>query len=121
MSCAYKGCKLPLPQVVPYHKLMSYMKSIEIGKLYDVGGGMLCDGMDENEKVNGCYEEILILKLAEFYPNSDQYNILTFDEPNTFHTRCPKKMPPTKLWSRLLGKLKKYRYYRYFFTLYKIA
>ncbi len=81
-----KVANCPSPKLVPYHRLMSYIKSIEIGKLYDVRG-MLCDGLDESEKVNGCYRELeeLILKLAEFYLNSDQYNILTFDEPNTFH------------------------------------
>ncbi|CAB4023873.1 Hypothetical predicted protein, partial [Paramuricea clavata] len=66
--------------------LMSYIKSIEVGKLYSVRE-MLCDGLDENDKVNGCYRDVeeLVLKLAEFYINSGEYNILTFDEPNTFH------------------------------------
>ena len=76
----------PTPRLVPYHRLMSYIKSIEIGKLYSVRE-MLCDGLDESDKVNGCYRELeeLVLKLAEFYINSGEYNILTFDEPNTFH------------------------------------
>ena len=81
-----KVANCPFPRLVPFHRLMSYIKSIEIGKLYDVRE-MLCDGLEESEKVNGCYRELedLVLKLAEFYLNSDEYNILTFDEPNTFH------------------------------------
>ena len=76
----------PSPRLVPCHRLMLYIKSIEIVKLYDVRE-MLCDGLEECEKVNGCYRELeeLILKLAEFYLNSYEYNILTFDEPNKLH------------------------------------
>ena len=81
-----KVANCPSPRLVPYHRLMLYIKSIEIGKLYDVRE-MLCDGLEESEKVNGCYRELeeLILKLAEFYLSSDEYNILTFNEPNTFN------------------------------------
>ena len=81
-----KVANCPSPRLVPYHWLMSYIKSIEIGKLYDVRE-MLCDGLEESEKVNGCYRELeeLIVKLAEFYLNSHEYNILTFSDPNTFH------------------------------------
>ena len=50
---------------------------------------MMCesDGLQESEKVNRCYRELkeLILKLAEFYLHGDEYNILTFDGPNTLH------------------------------------
>ena len=76
----------PIPKLVPYHRLMSYIKSIEIGKLHSVREE-LCGGLEESEKVNGCYREFeeLVLKLAEFYLNSDYYNLLTFDEPNKFH------------------------------------
>ena len=80
-----KVANCPSPRLVPYHRLMLYIKSIEIGKLYDVRE-MLCDGLEESEKVNGCYRELgVFLKLAEFYLNSNKYNILTFNEPNTFH------------------------------------
>ena len=66
-----KVANCPSPRLIPYHRLMSYIKSIEIGKLYDVCE-MLCDGLEEGllfEKVNGCYTELeeLIVKLAEFY------------------------------------------------------
>lgn len=76
----------PIPKLVPYHRLMSYIKSIEIGKLHSVREE-LCDGLEESEKVNGCYRDFeeLVLKLAEFYLNRDCYNLLTFDEPNKFH------------------------------------
>ncbi|CAB4009080.1 Hypothetical predicted protein, partial [Paramuricea clavata] len=81
-----KVANCPTPKLVPYHRLMSYIKSIEVGKLYNVREE-LCDGLDESEKVNGCYRDIeeLVLKLADFYLNSDQYTVLTFDEPNKFY------------------------------------
>ena len=58
---------------------MSYIKSIEIGRL--------CDGLDETEKVNGCYREIedLIVNLVQFYLNCNEYTIISFGELNTFH------------------------------------
>lgn len=39
-----KVANFPSPRLVPYHRLMLYIKSIEIGKLYDVRE-MLCDGL----------------------------------------------------------------------------
>ena len=56
---------------------MSYINSIDIGKLYSVRE-MLCDGVEEGEKVNGCYRgfEMFVLKLAEFYLNHGEYEIL---------------------------------------------
>ena len=76
----------PIPKLVPYHRLMSYIKLIEIGKLHSVREE-LCDGLEESEKVNGCYRDFeeLGLKLAEFYLNSDYYNLLTFDVRNKIH------------------------------------
>ncbi len=81
-----KVANCPTPKLVPYHRLMSYIKSIEVGKLHSVREE-LCDGLEESEKVNGCFREIedLVLKSAEFYLNSDQYTVLTFDEPNKFY------------------------------------
>ena len=81
-----KVANCPTPKLVPYHRLMSYITSIEVGKLHSVREE-LCDGLDESEKVNGCYRDIedLVIKLAEFYLNSDHYTILTFDEPNKFY------------------------------------
>ena len=81
-----KVANCPTPKLVPYHRLMSYITSIEVGKLHSIWEE-LCDGLDESEKVNGCYRDIedLVIKLAEFYLNSDHYTILTFDEPNKFY------------------------------------
>ena len=66
------------PRLIPYHKLMSYIKSIEIGRLCSVSE-RLCDGLDEAEKANGCYREIedLIVNLAQFYLNSNEYTIMS--------------------------------------------
>ena len=63
-----------------------YVKSIEVGKLHSVCD-TLCDGLDEKDKVSGCYRKLeeLLLKLAEFYLSNHLYELLTFTEPNTFH------------------------------------
>jgi hypothetical protein len=47
----------------------------------------LCNGLDECDKVNGCYRDIedLLVKLAKFYINHGKYNLLTFEQPNIFH------------------------------------
>ena len=47
---------------------MSFIKSIPIGNLYSVYS-TLCDGLDEDEKVFGCYSSLkdLLVSLAEFY------------------------------------------------------
>lgn len=81
-----KVANCPTPRLVPYHRLMSYIKSIDIGKLNSLRE-MLCYDLEVSEKVNGCYRDIeeLLLKLAEFYLNHGQYKLITFDEPNTFH------------------------------------
>ena len=81
-----KVANCPTPKLVPYHRLMSYITSIEVGKLHSVREE-LCDGLDESEKVNGCYQDIeeLVIKLAKFYLNSDHYTRLTFDESNKFY------------------------------------
>ncbi len=81
-----KVANCPSPQLVPYHRLMSYIKSIDNGQLHSVRKN-LCDGLDECDKFNGCYKDIedLLVRLAEFYMNHGKYNLLTFDQPNTFH------------------------------------
>lgn len=52
-----KVANCPTPKLVPYHRLMSYITSIEVGKLHSVREE-LCDDLDESEKVNGCYRDI---------------------------------------------------------------
>ena len=82
-----KVANCPIPKLVPYHKLMPYIKSVDIGKLFSVRE-TLCDYLENAEKVNGCYRKLedLMLKLAEFYLCNDLYDILTFGiEPYTFH------------------------------------
>ena len=81
-----KVANCPLPRLVPYHRLMSYIKSIDIGELHSVSEN-LCDGLDDCNKVNGCYRDIenLLVRLAKFYLNHGKYDLLTFDQPNTFH------------------------------------
>ena len=71
----------------PSHRLMSCIKSIDIGQLHSVREN-LCDELDECDKFNSCYRDIedLLVRLAEFYMNHGKYNLLTFDQPNnTFH------------------------------------
>ena len=41
-----------IPRLVPYNKLMPFIKSINIGKLYSVRQ-TLCEGLNEEEKVSG--------------------------------------------------------------------
>ena len=81
-----KVANCPSPRLVPYHRLMAYIKSIDIGQLHSVREN-LCNGLDECDKVNGCYRDIedLLVKLAKFYLNHGKYNLLTFDQPNIFH------------------------------------
>ena len=74
----------PIPRLVPYHRLVAYIKSVDAGKLYSVRG-TLCDDLDD--KVSGCYRNLedLLVRLAEFYLKSDLYRILMFSETNTFY------------------------------------
>ena len=81
-----KVANCPLSRLVPYHRLMSCIKSIDIGELHSVSEN-LCDGLDDCDKVIGCYRDIedLLVRLAKFYLNHGKYDLLTFDQPNTFH------------------------------------
>jgi hypothetical protein len=74
----------PVPRLVPYNKLMPFIKSISIGTLFEVKD--LCSGMDD--KVSGCYRSLkeTLIFLAKFYLNKTSgYDLIWFDEPNTFH------------------------------------
>ena len=76
----------PIPRLVLYHKLMSFIKSIPIGNLYSVYSA-LCDGFDEDEKVFGCYRSLkdLLVSLAEFYLSGHSGHTLTwFGKEYTF-------------------------------------
>ena len=72
----------PVPLIAPYNKLMSFVKSIQIGTVYSVCE-TLCDGLKDQDKVQGCYQNFkeLLLKLAEFYLcKQNGYNLVLFNE-----------------------------------------
>ncbi|XP_048589526.1 uncharacterized protein LOC116614318 isoform X1 [Nematostella vectensis] len=76
-----------LPRLVPYHKLMSFVKKIDTGKLYSVKE-TLCGGLPQQQKLNGFYRDLeeLVVKMASFYLNSDDYKLHFFNNQNdTFH------------------------------------
>lgn len=76
----------PIPRLVPYNKLMPYIKSIPVGSIYSVYE-TLCDGLSEENKVQGCYRNLeeLLVKLAEFYLSGyTGHTIKWFGEENTF-------------------------------------
>ena len=77
----------PLPRLVPYNKLMPYIKSIDIGQLYSVRD-TLCYDLEEEEKADGMYREVkqLLLSLAKFYLSQSRYQLIWFQgQVNTFH------------------------------------
>ena len=68
-SVSNKGInECPIPRLVPYHNLQSFVRSIPVGNIYTVAD-TLCNDLDENEKVSGCYHSLkeLLVCLAEFY------------------------------------------------------
>lgn len=82
-----KVANCPIPLIVPYNKLMPFIKNIRIGTIYSVSE-KLCDGLPEEEKVQGCYRNLkeLLLILAQFYfCNSKVFPLVWFDEPNKFY------------------------------------
>jgi hypothetical protein len=77
-----------IPRLVPYNKLMPFIKFINIGKLYSVRE-TLCEGLNEEEKVSGVYRNIreMLPCLARYYMmNEGKYELLCFnDQPFTFY------------------------------------
>ena len=76
----------PIARLVPYNKLMPYIKSIDIGRLYSVRE-CLCQGLSEQEKVNGVFRSLkeVLLKLAVFYLSQTVYKLIWFKGlTNTF-------------------------------------
>ena len=66
---------------------MAYIKSIDVGKLFSVDE-VFCGDLEKHGKVNGCFRDLedLLVKLAEFYINDSQHNLVTCNsEPNTFY------------------------------------
>lgn len=77
----------PVPRLVLYNGLMPFIKSIDIGQLYSVRE-TLCQGLAEEEKVDGMYRDVkqLLLYLAKFYLCQSRYKLEWFQgEVNTFH------------------------------------
>ena len=56
----------PVPRLVLYNRLMPFIKSIDIGQLYSVRE-TLCQGLAEEEKVDGMYRDIKQLLLNTFH------------------------------------------------------
>ena len=82
---ALNNCRIP--KLVPYNKLMPFIKDINIGKLYSVRE-TLCDGLEEHNKVSGIYRDLsdLITDLAKFYLSEKCYDLVWFGgQTNTFH------------------------------------
>ncbi|CAB4003764.1 Hypothetical predicted protein [Paramuricea clavata] len=76
----------PLPRLVPYNRIMPYIKSISLGTINSVTD-TLCYGLDECDKVTGCYRNLkeMLIKLAEFYLSGcTGHSITWFEEPYTF-------------------------------------
>ena len=66
---------------------MPYIKSIPVGTVYNSISDTLCEGLDDECKVHGCYRRLgeLLVKLAEFYlSGSSGHSITWFTEPYTF-------------------------------------
>ena len=76
------SCKVP--QILPYHRMMEYVKSIDIGSVKDD----FCQDLDENEKVNRCHRSLtqFLPLLASFYLKLPQQDRMWFSsQVNTFH------------------------------------
>ena len=84
MSIAVNSC--PLPRLVPYNKLMPFIRSIDTGQMYSVRD-TLCYDLEE-KKADGMYREVeqLPLSLAKFYLSQSRYQLIWFQgQVNTFH------------------------------------
>lgn len=80
------GCKIP--SLLPYNKLMEHVKTIDLGKIGNVGE-VFCADLKEEEKVNGCFRYLtdFLPSLASFYLTLEQQTeerLLWFNTPNTF-------------------------------------
>ena len=67
----------PVPRLVPYNKLMPFIKSVDISQLHSVRE-TLFHGLDGEEKVDGIYRDIqpLLLSLADFYLSQSRYELV---------------------------------------------
>ena len=79
------SCKVS--KLLPYEKLMSCVKSIDIGWIGNVREDF-CYDFDEEDKVEGCYRSLtqFLPFMPSFYLRVSQENLLWFNnEINTFH------------------------------------
>lgn len=63
-----------LPKLLPYDKLIDFVKTIDIGNLKDIDT-TFCSDLEEDKKVSGVYRELesFLKELAIMYINIDQY------------------------------------------------
>lgn len=76
-----------LPRLVPYNKLMPFVKSLDIGTLHSVRE-TFCSDLPVDDKVDGVFRQLseLLPRMAEHYLNQDQYELKWFNgETNTFY------------------------------------
>ena len=76
-----------IPKLLPYNKLTTIIKAVNIGKLYSVRD-TLCEGLSEQNKVCGSYRDLtdLLINLAKFYLSNRYDELVWFgNETNTFH------------------------------------
>ena len=59
--------RIPVPRLFRYQKLMERVNQIDIGKLHDVRE-LLCNGLSEEDKVDGKFRNLLqlLLRMASF-------------------------------------------------------
>ena len=76
----------PVPLLLPYNKLMPFIKSIDIGTVHNTHD-TLCEGLEASDKIQGCYRHLkeLLINLAEFDLVSRPADLVWFDETNKFY------------------------------------
>ncbi|KXJ10774.1 hypothetical protein AC249_AIPGENE5510 [Exaiptasia diaphana] len=77
------GC--PIPKLVPYYRLMSFINDINIGTLHSVREN-LCNDLDDKEKVDGAYrnlEEVLVNVCSFYLNNPNTYKLYNFTNDDT--------------------------------------
>ena len=64
---------VPLPKLLPYDKLIQFVKSVDIGNVRDMEEDF-CSDSEEDEKVHGVNSELqeYLLELAKVYIHIDQ-------------------------------------------------
>lgn len=59
---------MPLPKLVPYDKLIEYVKTVDIGNLKDIKNDF-CNDLGDDDKMEGCYRDLesFLIELAKVY------------------------------------------------------